>query len=60
MVGGGCPGSITINYQTTKNYDKLQRTATTTKTIKNHQNLMEIKYQNYQKAPKPGGNQREW
>jgi len=46
MVGDGCPGSITINYQNYENYNKLQKTAKTTNTIKNHQNLMEIKYKN--------------
>jgi hypothetical protein len=60
MVGGGCPGSITINYQNHDKLRKITKTTKTTKTIKNHQNLMETKWQNYQQPPKPGGNQRKW
>jgi hypothetical protein len=60
MAGGGCPGSITINGQNHEKLRKHTKTAKTTQTIKHHQNLMDIKYQNYQKQPKPDGNQKKW
>jgi hypothetical protein len=54
MVGGGCPGSITINdqnhettmktYKNSHNHPEYQKPPKSdTKNTKNHQNLVEIK-----------------